>query len=184
MNRFYRILLVAVTGLLGAAACSEEPTYAFRDVPYCKSAEGEAGEAEFERSLGVVAVADTSGFGYPSESTIVGEAQDWSGAEDAPPEIANVKADEYRVAVVACGGEDRIGWLTGSQKIFSEVTDSNVPSFCGDQEVVAGPTKVEVEKVEHDRVDVAVPFPAIDDEWLTCENGELARREFAIAEDS
>jgi hypothetical protein len=176
-------VLVASLGLLGAAGCSEDPTYAFRDVPYCKPSEGESGEAEFERDFGVVAVANTSGFGYPSESTIVGEAQDWSGAENAPPKIANVKADSYRVAVVACGGEDRIGWLTGSQAIFAEVTDNDVPTFCGDQEVVAGPTKVEAQKVDHDRVDIAVPFPEIDDQWLTCENGELARWEFAVPED-
>lgn len=183
MERFLW-MLVASIGFLGGAGCSEDPTYAFRDVPYCKPSEGQTGQAVFERALAVVAVADTSGFGYPSESTIVGEAQDWSGAKKAPPKIANVKADNYRVAVVACGGEDRIGWLTGSQKIFSEVTESNVPSFCGDQEVVAGPTDVEAEKVEHDRVDIAVPFPEIDDEELTCEDGELARWELAVTEDS
>lgn len=182
MERFCWMLMASI-GVLGAAGCSEDPTYAFQGVPYCKSSEGQTGEAEFERDLGVVAVANTSGFGYPSESTIVGEAQDWSGSENAPPEIANVKADNYRVAVVACGGEDRIGWLTGSQKIFSEVTDSDVPSFCADQEVVVGPTEVEVEEVEHDRVDIAVPFPEIDDEELTCEDGELARWELAVTED-
>jgi hypothetical protein len=175
-------MLVASIGVLGAAGCSEDRTYAFRDVPYCKSSAEGAATAGFERNLGVVAVAEISGFGYLSETT-VGEAQDWSGAQDAPPKIANLKADNYRVAVVACGGEDRIGWLTGSQKIFSEVTDSDVPSFCADQEVVAGPTRVEAEKVEHDRVDLAVSLPEIDDERLTCESGELARWEFAVPED-